>query len=207
MAGYYVRRGTAIAGPFDSAKLRELIDSGQALRSDEYGRSAEGPWILGSQAPKLFPSTAIVPTSQPDQPLAVVDEPPPTFIEEPVTAILRVTRIAGTRGGRVITVVARSTAVVGHKALSGVRLLVQQRHERKMAELAVRAAEAEARIKSQPERPAYSQPAPQIVQNTVVKVRQGGGGCSDGCAGCLLILLLPILYLLWSYGVFNTNSF
>jgi hypothetical protein len=68
---------------------------------------------------------------------------------------------------------------------------MQQRHELEMAKIQAQAA-ADSRRPQAPGGPTAF--APQVTQNTVVKVVQEGGGC--GCSGCAWIILLIVLGVL-----------
>ncbi len=189
--GYYVRRGEKIVGPVPTDKLKELAATGKVIATDELSQKPEGPWTPCGKVKGLFSSqesTAIVPIVERAQPPAVIDEPEPTWIEEPVTAILRV----GGKGARSgLGFVAATSRAVGSASRSVVRVFgagLQQRHERKLAELSTRQAEAEARAKMIREEIAVPAPAG-VSQTVVVQVTQnnaGGAGCSNAAALAIL---------------------
>ncbi len=53
MAGYFLRRGNKTLGPFDLAKVKKGLASGQVLESDGIAESREGPWNLVRDFPAL----------------------------------------------------------------------------------------------------------------------------------------------------------
>lgn len=214
--GYYVRRGAKVIGPFDATKLRELIARGQVVETDEFSQSAEGPWITGRQAPKLFPSAkpaALQPAPQVAQPPAVIEEPEPKSAG-PVFVMLRVGKQAAVGALRVSDKLGRAVMVATGAMAAAIRVSSQRRHEIKLAKIQAKADvdKHKAQVEASRPQPVYREPAPQpaaphgqtivfapiMQQQTVVETifatPERKRGC--GCSGCLLIVLLAFIAMM-----------
>lgn len=203
--GLYVRRGENVIGPIEQAKLKELAKDGRLLPTDQLAKDAAGPWTEASKT-ALFSK----PVEPPPLPLAPRAEtlPTPAVQDRPADASKVETALRTTK--TVATAIGRGTLAVGSAISRALATRAARRHELKLAKIQAKAAAAA----QNPQQPIATGPpapagpimfAPQIVQTTVVKViNRNSGGC--GCPGCSFILLLILLAILWAVYSMNTHS-
>jgi len=63
---WYIRRGTKISSPRDSAQLKSDVAKGLVKREDDISKSPTGPWTVAKKVKGLFP---------PEKASAIPDEP------------------------------------------------------------------------------------------------------------------------------------
>jgi len=200
MAGWYVRRGEKVIGPVDLATLKESVVNGKLLLSDQLAKDPAGPWtearrtILFAKKPAEPPSTESPPQSLvpkveylPVQDQSDQDQPD---ISDKIAMVVRATNVF-------FASIGRGTLAAGSGVARFLSTRAQQRRELKLTEkqrrheLELTRIQAGATADSQrPQAPAML--APQVSQNTIVKVVQNGG-C--GCSGCVWAVLLLFIGL------------
>src|SRR5436190_10005257 len=145
MAGWYVRRGEKVVGPFPTDKLRELADGGKLLPTDQLARDAAGPWTEARQTKvfaKVEPPAPTSLTPSPAMPPAVLQEQP---VPNKGAMVVQSVKVVFVTIGRSLQSI---TGVVG-RSLS---TRAQRRHEIKLAKI-----QAQALVDSQRQ---HTPPAP-----------------------------------------------
>ena len=210
MAKWYVRRGEKVIGPVEIANLREAAAAGTLLPTDQLSNDAGGPWTQAGNTTLFAKQSAQPPRPEPagghlvpkvEHPLT--QDAPPDGDDDQII-IFRAMKVF-------VVKVGHGAVAAGGTVARFLSTRAQRRRELKVAEQQRQHELELARIHADSQRPqAAVGPtgpvilAPQMVQNTVVKVVQNSGGC--GCSGCawailLLLIVLAALVALVSTGV------
>lgn len=174
MAGFYVRRGEKVVGPFKASDLRSFLAAGKISAEDQIAKDPAGPWHLIAKTNIAEKPPAQVP--------AVIRSP---AVGEIATIPQTVEQPRKSLPVRVVTSVRTGVLAVYRSTAQTLAVKSQRRHELKLAR--IQAETEKARIAATIA--AESPPAAPSV-TTIVNVRNvnNSGGC--GCFSAFLLLVI-----------------